>query len=222
MVILSAVFHATAYLVLMSPHRNVMKASTVNYLELKDLVFSENKPAAPSPPLENTTKFSDMTDPPRETPPVRPEPATEAGKLQNELRQSLADAAANQAALEQNSLGFGLTSGQFSSIADGETLRGDIREYYFNMLRVINEKWWLSKPGRFRGVREVIVNVVIERNGVIIRKELLKSSGNPDFDRSILKSLETASPLPALPKNFPLEYFIAPLRFVVPLNLLGS
>lgn len=41
--------------------------------------------------------------------------------------------------------------------------------------------------------------VVIDGNGYVIRKEIIKSSGNPNFDNTILGAIEKASPFPVAP-----------------------
>jgi periplasmic protein TonB len=134
----------------------------------------------------------------------------------------LANAETNPDSLHERSFGLGLTNGYFSSIAEGESLRSDIKDYYFMMLREINEKWWLNNSGNFGGLRGAIVQIVVARNGTIVEKTLTRSSGNRSFDQAIFKTLEKANPLPPLPLDYQLKYFSAPLRFVAPLNLFAS
>jgi TonB family protein len=90
------------------------------------------------------------------------------------------------------------------------------------MLREINEKWWLNSRSRSGGWRGAVVEVVVARNGTIVDKTLVRSSGNRAFDRAIIATLEQANPLPPLPGDYQPDYFRAPLRFVAPLNLIGS
>ena len=125
-------------------------------------------------------------------------------------------------ALQQRSFALGLTSGYFSSIAQGQSLRGDIREYYFAMLRQINERWWVVRDDRLEGRRELMVTIVVARNGMILEKKLLRSSGNPALDSAMMQMLEAASPLPPLPATYDGDAFVAPIKFVRPLNLLMS
>jgi periplasmic protein TonB len=122
--------------------------------------------------------------------------------------------------VQRAAIGFGMTSGYFGSFADGETLRDDIRDYYFDLLRKVNEAWWtggMASPGWLRGAS---VNLVIDREGRIVAKALLHSSGSREYDRSLLAALDRAVPLPPLPATYQGEQFMAPLRFVPPLNLM--
>jgi periplasmic protein TonB len=86
----------------------------------------------------------------------------------------------------------------------------------------INEKWWLNSGDRPCARSGAIVEVVVARDGTIVDKALVRSSGNRAFDRAIIAAVERANPLPPLPADYQPAYFSAPLRFVAPLNLLGS
>ena len=223
MLVTSFVLHVTVYLVLLSLHGKVEKWGQIGYLELKDLTFPAEIRHNELPAGATITTNSDRTiKMSREAPHSHTERSLESEKAQPDNQQTLPDAATNPVAPEQSSLGLGLANGYFSSLAEGENLRPDIREYYFNMLRVINEQWWVSRPDKIERNREAIINVVIDRNGVIVAKEFLKRSGNPLFDRTMLHSLDSANPLPPLPKTYEPDYFSAPLRFIAPLNLLVS
>ncbi len=124
--------------------------------------------------------------------------------------------------MQEASLGLSITSGYFSSIGEGETLRDDIRVYYFEMLRRINEKWWLNRESRQTGRKSAVFYLVIARNGAIVDRMLMESSGNPASDRAMMQALEAANPLPPLPDTYRGDFFQAPLRFNMPLNLLES
>lgn len=88
-------------------------------------------------------------------------------------------------------------------IAPGTELTGVYRlqhEDYRNTLdRHIKPYWqapeWLAKKG-YRA--QVIVRVNLQ--GQIISKKLVRSSGNPDFDASVLETVDRATPLPAPPE----------------------
>lgn len=124
--------------------------------------------------------------------------------------------------LHKSGIGLGLTSGYFSGIGEGETLRDDIREYYFTMLRQINEKWWLQPGSRQGAPGNAVVNLVITRDGEVVQSLLVQGSGNPMFDRQILQAVTAASPLPPLPNSYRGDLFSAPLRFKAPLSLMSS
>ncbi|HYS44374.1 MAG TPA: TonB C-terminal domain-containing protein [Geobacteraceae bacterium] len=225
MVAISLALHVISSVILLSPHRNPMHIPPVSYLDLKNMQFQEE--AAPSPPKvqqtdRNAETLSEARPPLNDSLPPTSIPLPETEKLKQNVLKSLADAEKNPASLQQSSLGLGLSNGYFSSIAEGESLRGDIREYYFSMLRGINEKWWLNKGGQQAGLRGALVTIVVARNGAIIQKMLVRSSGNPLFDKSIMQTLDAASPLSPLPQSFEMDYFSAPLRFRGPLNLFTS
>lgn len=122
------------------------------------------------------------------------------------------------------SLSTGLTRGFFRSLADGETLRGDVREYYFDLVERVNEQWWAAassaamEPGR----QEALVTITVRKNGELLDVRLVKSSGNDEYDRLIMDALQAASNLPPLPESYPGEFFQAPLRLMAPRGLLFS
>ena len=225
MVAISLVLHVISSVILLSPNRNHMNIPPVSYLDLKNMQFQEKATSAP-PKVQQADHTAET--PKEALPPLsdslRPTstPLPETEKLQHDVQKSLANAEKNPESLQQSSLGLGLSNGYFSSIAEGESLRGDIREYYFSMLQEINEKWWLNKGGQQAGFRGVLVTIVVARNGAIIQKALVRSSGNPLFDKTIMQTIDAASPLPPLPQSFELDYFSAPLRFRGPLDLFTS
>ena len=219
MFVISLVLHAISSIILLSPRHTTLQGQPVNYIELKDLLLPEQ---GDSIATQEAKSAEAIPDEPVELPPPVAESPSVAEQLQHDVKQSLADAGKNPEVLHEKSFSLGMTNGYFSSLADGETLRDDIRDYYLSMLREINEKWWLNNEGNFGGLRGAIVQIVVSRNGMIVSKSLVRSSGNPSFDRAIFKTLEKANPLPPLPNDYQLNYFSAPLRFVAPLNLFTS
>lgn len=217
MLAISLALHVISSIVLLSPRSVALKVPQVSYLDLKNMQFQE-QPAA----LQPQEQKAEHVDVPPSQAPLPSVPLSEMEKLQRDVQQSLDNAETNPESLQQRSFGLGLTNGYFSSIAQGETLRGDIREYYFNILREINEKWWLNKNSQLGGVRGAIINVVIARDGTILQNTLTRSSGNPAFDKAIIKTIEAASPLLPLPAGYKMDFFNAPLKFVGPLNLFSS
>lgn len=213
MLAISLAFHVISSVILLSPQRGALKVPPVSYLDLKNMQFHE-QPAAVQPQEQ---KAEQVVAPPSKAPPPSL-PFSEMEKLQRDVQQSLDKAETNPEALQQRSFSLGLTNGYFSSIAQGETLRGDIREYYFNILREINEKWWLNKNSQQGGLRGAIINIVIARDGTVLEKTLIRSSGNPAFDKAMIQTIGTASPLPPLPASYAMDFFSAPLKFVGPLN----
>jgi periplasmic protein TonB len=214
---ISLALHMITSIILLSPRASSLSAPPAGFIDLRNMQFE--KPARQQPAIQNPEK---LTPPLEKTVPPLDKPLTEADKLRKEVKESIARAETDPDALRERSFGLGLTNGFFSSIAEGQTLRGDIREYYFTILRAINEKWWVNREGKQGVVRGAIVNLAIARNGEILDIKLIRSSRNPEFDRAIMESIRAAGPLPPLPADFPLDIFTAPLKFVEPLNLLSA
>lgn len=125
---------------------------------------------------------------------------------------------------EATSLSLGLTRGFFRSLSDGETLNGDVREYYFKLVEQVNEQWWTAANGTNvePGQQEALVTIIVRKNGEILSAQLVKSSGSYEYDRMIMNTLQNASNLPPLPASYPGEFFQAPLRLLAPRGRLFS
>jgi protein TonB len=219
MIVISLALHAIFSFILLTPRQSDFKGSSVNYLELKDISVQE---PATSAVLRQPDPEEDTPEEPHESPDRSTTTMTETEKLQKDVKQLLTDSSSTPERLHEKSFGLGLINGYFSSLAEGETLRTDIKDYYFSILREINEKWWLSNEGGRGSLRGAVVEIVIARSGMIVSKTLIRSSGNPAFDRSIFATLEKANPLPPLPQDYQMKYFSAPIRFIAPLNFFAS
>jgi len=223
MLVISLVVHALFALFIISGNSGQRGIPTINFI---DLTMSESpSPAAPkaasqTPPAP-PAPMAETTETPREPEPQPAPPPSEAEQLTETLKNAVSSAAQQPEALQKASFGLGLMNGHFSTLADGRSLRDDMREYYLDMLRTINEKWWVD-GGHFEGARGAIINIVVARNGEIVNARVIQSSGNPQYDRTVLKSLQAASPVPPLPEHFVGGYFTAPIRFNAPLNLLSA
>ena len=164
--------------------------------------------AAPSAPL------------PSQTPPT-PNPATEKEPpTQDPLPEQPTDISGSpekEGGLMSTPLGLGMTHGYFSSLADGRTLRNDIRGYYFEIVEKINQQWWenaslLKEPLRQDGIFEVLV----QRDGTIVAIRTLRKTGSREADQLITEIIKSTSPLPPLPSSYDLSMFRAPLRIKAP------
>lgn len=223
MLVISLVVHALFALCIISGNGGQRGMPTINFI---DLTMSElASPAAPKAVSQTLpappAPMSETTETPREPEPQPAPPPSEAEQLTETLKNAVSSAAQQPEALQKASFGLGLMNGHFSTLADGRSLRDDMREYYLDMLRTINEKWWVD-GGHFEGARGAIINIVVARNGEIVNARVIQSSGNPQYDRTVLKSLQAASPVPPLPEHFAGGYFTAPIRFNAPLNLLSA
>lgn len=70
-------------------------------------------------------------------------------------------------------------------------------EYYAKIRRQIWQQWIFPDTGQKN--LEAIISIKIRNDGAIIAQKIEKSSGNTLFDRSALKALIKASPLPPPP-----------------------
>jgi len=69
--------------------------------------------------------------------------------------------------------------------------------YYAKIRKQIWEQWIFPDTGQEN--LEAIISIKIQRDGTIITQKIEKSSGNSLFDRSVIKALSKASPLPPPP-----------------------
>ena len=117
-------------------------------------------------------------------------------------------------------LGLGLANGYFSSLAEGKTLREDTREYYFEILRIINESWW-QKARTLKDVarRDGVAEIMIGRDGNLYNVKLIRDTGSMEANRAIIEALSAAAPFPPLPASYEPEVFLAPLKLAAPLHL---
>ena len=162
-------------------------------------------PAAPQPVMPSTTPTAAReTDQPAQEPaPVQPLESTGSSEKEDGLMST--------------PLGLGMTYGYFSGLADGRSLRDDIRGYYFEMVGKINRDWW-DKAGLLKEPlgRDGIFELLIQRDGTLVSIRMLQGTGSSEADRLLAKIIRDASPLPALPSTYDLGLFRAPLRIRAP------
>ena len=174
---------------------------------------------APSPPLAAPPE---MVEP-------SPSPLPEVEKLLLEPPAAIqpqppvSENAEKEGGLISTPLGLGMTHGYFSMLADGKSLREDIRAYYFVMVEKINREWWdkaslLKEPLREDGAFEIS----IQRDGVIESLRLLRGTGSKEADRLIADIIRKASPLPPLPSTYDSDLFRVPIKVKAPLILFRS
>jgi TonB family protein len=148
------------------------------------------------------------------------EPAPAPSRLELAADRALQNAAQNPEAVHESAIGLGMLSGHFASFAEGASLKDEIREYYFILMRRINEVWWTSGVARGAFANAAAVTLIISRDGRIIGAELLDSSGSREQDTVLLEMVKGAGPLPPLPPSYRWPTFNAPVRFVPPLRLM--
>ena len=185
---------------------------------------AKSKPLPAQPPQPKPASLVE-TAPVANVPPPLPEPITKAPetdveRLNEQVREAVAGGKDQPELLAQSSLGLGLSLGYFSSLAEGRTLRDDIKQYYFALLRKVNEQWWLTGAGSIRTPRIPIITVVLARNGDLVERFIEQGSGDQEYDKKILQAVDAAAPFLPLPPTFQDAFFAVPIRMVAPLNLL--
>jgi protein TonB len=219
---ISLVLHIVAAVILLSGGSGTGTGNSVTYLDLK--MSSPVQMSAPVMPVEEPSPRTETAPPIEEVQqPVVPPTPTASEKLQSDLKEALTaqDNGNLQETVGRYSLGFGMSKGYFRSLSQGESLRGDIREYYLNLLQDINAKWWVDQSIATKRISAILINVAIARNGEIVAKEIVRSSGDILYDRAVLAALGAAGPLPPLPASYEDNLFVAPLRLMPPLNLMA-
>ena len=206
---------ACAFFLLRLPSGEPASSPSVTYIDLQAAAHA----ASMTPPPGKTAPPKLLPEP---LEPPLPENPPQA-KPSETLPARLAPAPETRVEEERShtTIGLGLTKGYFKGLGDGETLREGIKEYYQQMLQAINEKWWIDEQLDKRYVTPVVVNIVVARDGEIIGKSILRTSGNARYDNAVLAALTAASPLPPLPASFEGDFFQAPIRLVPPLNLMA-
>ncbi len=72
---------------------------------------------------------------------------------------------------------------------------------YYSLIEQTIEQGWVY-PGRDISGLEAIISITINKDGEIIIQEIKKSSGDVLYDRSAIKAITNASPLPPPPDGF--------------------
>jgi len=175
-------------------------------------------PPQPTPAPEAEAATAEPVTPPLPEP-LATAPATEAERLTDTVRKAVAGGGEQPELLEQASLGLGLSLGYFSSLAEGQSLRDDIKQYYFALLRKVNQQWWLIGAGSVRTPRVPVITIVLAQNGELLSRVIEQGSGDREYDKKILQALDAAAPFPPLPQNYPYRFFSAPIRMVAPIVL---
>lgn len=173
---------------------------------------SKNSPAPvlQAPPLPEKTPAPPPI-PPAE-PPVR--------KSRQALAPHSGEASAKVTDLMATPLGLGMTYGYVSSMAEGRTLREDIRGYYIELVEKINQEWWRQADGLKEPVRrDGIIELYLQRDGTVISENTYQGTGSREADQLLLEVIKKVSPLPPLPAGYTERVFVAPLRIKAPSHL---
>ncbi|NJD90039.1 MAG: hypothetical protein FIA91_00760 [Geobacter sp.] len=182
-IVISLLLHLAASLILVLPGRFSQNRSTALFVDLQNM---------PLPPAEGETPQTPPEQPaekPAELPVAEPQaqPGPETAKLESAVASSLRRAAQTPEAVHESSIGLGMISGHFASFAQGESLKDEIRVYYFSLMRRINEIWWTSGANKGSFVNPASVHLSISREGKLLACELIESSGSREQDKMLIE-----------------------------------
>jgi protein TonB len=217
MLAVSILLHCAASVILILPGRFSQTGPAAVFVEL------QNPAATPSPQEEPLRDDAVAPQPPpaaETAAETAPAASPETARLEQAVADSLRRAVQSPDAVHESAIGLGMISGHFASFAEGASLKDDIRVYYFELMRRINEVWWTGGAARGSFVNAAAVNLSISRDGKVLACELLESSGSREQDAALLDAVRTAEPLPPLPRSYFYPTFNAPIRFVPPLRLM--
>ena len=215
---LSLVLHIGAAAVLIVVGESSIGGDNSSRFIIQDVVLTPSTPSISAPetpaPVPPDEQRSATTSPPPTEPGETPLPAEEAVPAAPAASPERSE---NVGGPMSTPLGLGMTHGYFSSLADGKSLRDDIRDYYFELVQKINRAWWdkavqLKEPLR----QDALFELRIQRDGTIVSVQIVTGSGSNEVDRLLVDVIMKASPLSPLPPSFDQNLFRAPLRIRAP------
>lgn len=87
--------------------------------------------------------------------------------------------------------------------ASTQTKDYDLTPWAEEVVERIQKNWLISPALKINGKGLVIILAIVERNGELQSAEIVNSSAVPLFDRAALKAIDTSSPFPELPDDYP-------------------
>ncbi len=97
---------------------------------------------------------------------------------------------------------------------DATTADLRFNQYYQAVWGKIKSAWILPKYGDSRKTLEAIVIIRINKNGRILKIDFEKKSGDANLDRSVIRAIKKADPLPPLPVAFRENVLELGIRFI--------
>ena len=172
-------------------------------------------PKAPEKPLLQKTPTAPpkvtppqvKPDPPKPAPKPKPNPDAELNKRMEELkRKQEADRldAEIQSRLmdlkKRQGQGFGESSELGGGATGGQRVHPEKEAYYRRVKDIVRHNW-LPPPMALAAGLETLFVIKIEPNGRVSALRMDRSSGNPDYDRSVERAIRMST-LPPLPPIF--------------------
>jgi TonB family protein len=95
----------------------------------------------------------------------------------------------------------------------GDLQRIRLQAYQERVYELIRAAWILPLPQEEARKLQATALLIVSRDGHVARFQLLKTSGNPMFDESLLRAIKQADPLPPLPEDYQGGTLEVELRF---------
>lgn len=176
------------------------KAKKAKKVKKKPATKAEKKPPAVKPDRSSALR-SDRTK--------RPEPeATESPEemVRNKIeRLKKIDQLERLKSLRASIGGYKLEEeGASGAKGQKKTASPEAMAVYYGIIRYrVLERWVYT--GKAIGRLEAEVLISLSKQGGVQKQSIVKSSGNPDFDRSVLRAIAKASPFPPPPEGVDTE-----------------
>jgi TonB family protein len=102
-------------------------------------------------------------------------------------------------------------------IVDRSTRSKVLNDYTLLTRDTIQRAWTtptaLNAPGALKG--RISVNYIVTRSGALEALELVKGSGNPDMDSTLLQAIRSAAPFPPFPDEIAARRLLIRANFIV-------
>jgi len=110
-----------------------------------------------------------------------------------------------------------LTTTADQLVVDRSTRSKIVNDYTLLTRDAIQRAWTtptdLSVPSALKG--RVGINYTVRRNGSLESVELVRGSGNPDMDRTLLQAIRSAGPFPPFPDEIQANKLVIRANFIV-------
>lgn len=88
----------------------------------------------------------------------------------------------------------------------------ELKEYFEQTNKIIRSKWTPPEKFKNKGLTTVLI-ITIMKNGNIDNYKIEKASGNKEYDKMIIDTLNKLTPLPPIPNTIKEETLQIGLRF---------
>ena len=121
------------------------------------------------------------------------------------------------AAAQTEGAGAGVPGGVPGGTGGGGMANLRFSQYYQSIYAKVYQAWTLPEYViEKEGSREAIVAITVQRDGKILSAIFEKTSGNQQFDASVMNAIKKANPLPPLPDDFRESVLEIGIRFIPP------